>query len=204
MQTQDKEIIESSLGSNAAPRNLMGFCHFNTARMKFLEKDLEQIIFETNKTTLYSKGLFLIGKPYRQLRIGNYGIADLVYFQRPKRHLGVDFLRGCITIVELKQNKINVSAFFQALRYAKGISRYLEKRGFSVDDYFDFKIVLIGSEIDLNSDVVYLPDLFKESKYDRFNHHETQTSIELYTYNMDINGLSFKEYFGYSIKNENI
>lgn len=178
--------------------------YFNTARMKFLEKDLEQIIFETDNAILKSKGLYLNGKPFRQLRIGNYGIADLVYFKRPRKYPNIDIFRGCITIVELKQNKVNVSAFFQAVRYAKGIARYLEKRGISVEKYIDFKIVLIGSEIDLNSDVVYLPDIFKESKYDRFDFHESQTSVELYTYSMNINGLSFKEYFNYSLKNENL
>ena len=45
--------------------------------MTFLEKDLEQIIFETPKEKLQEKGLVIKGKLLRQIKIGNYGIADL-------------------------------------------------------------------------------------------------------------------------------
>ena len=51
--------------------------------MKFLEKDLEDIIFEAPREELAKRGLHIEGKMYRQLRIGNYGIADLVTIQRP-------------------------------------------------------------------------------------------------------------------------
>ena len=50
--------------------------------MKFLEKDLEEIIFETSNKELNERGLFVYGKKYRQLRIGNYGVADLVVVDR--------------------------------------------------------------------------------------------------------------------------
>ena len=53
--------------------------------MNFLEKDLEEIIYNTDKEMLTERGL-----PYhpfetfkRQLKIGNYGIADLVSFKKP-------------------------------------------------------------------------------------------------------------------------
>jgi hypothetical protein len=179
--------------------------YFNTARMKFLEKDLKQIIFETDKQLLARRGLFLKGKQFRQLRIGNYGVADLVYFQRPRIFVnGESHLRGSITIVELKQNKINVSAFFQAIRYAKGITRYLETRGLDVADNFDFRIILVGSDIDLNSDVVYLPDIFPDPESERFSHESIHTSVELYTYQININGMTFKEIKQYALETENI
>ncbi len=44
--------------------------------MKFLEKDLEQIIFESGMDSLNERGLYIRGKRLRQVRIGNYGIAD--------------------------------------------------------------------------------------------------------------------------------
>ena len=55
--------------------------------MKFLEKDLEQIIFESGRDSLRERGLSISGKLLRQLRIGNYGIADLVEFVRPQYEL---------------------------------------------------------------------------------------------------------------------
>ena len=46
--------------------------------MSFLEKDLEDIIFETDNDLLFEHGLFIDGQKKRQVRIGNYGIADLI------------------------------------------------------------------------------------------------------------------------------
>ena len=50
--------------------------------MKFLEKDLEEIIWDAYKndklSLINNRGLFINGLIKRQLRIGNYGIADLV------------------------------------------------------------------------------------------------------------------------------
>ena len=177
--------------------------YFNTARMKFLEKDLEQIIFETNKHFLAERGLYLQGKQFRQLRIGHYGIADLVYIQRPFKH--PDFkerMNGLITVLELKQDKISVSAFLQALRYAKGISRYLEKRNACLN--YDFRIVVCASELDTKSDIVYLPDFFKNPCVERFENDVPITYVEFFTYDMKIDGLHFKEEYGYKLSQENL
>jgi len=90
--------------------------------MKFLEKDLEQIIYEADNDSLNEKGLLVTGKCYRQLRIGNYGVADLVYVDMPKYCKSARMhMNGKITIVELKKDKVSVSSFFQALNYVKGI-----------------------------------------------------------------------------------
>lgn len=50
--------------------------------MNFLEKNLEDIIYETNNKYLRERGLFINGIKKRQLRIGNYGIADIVTFKK--------------------------------------------------------------------------------------------------------------------------
>jgi len=50
--------------------------------MKFLEKDLEEIIFNADMKDLPEKGLHFTGVIKRQLRIGNYGVADLVTFTK--------------------------------------------------------------------------------------------------------------------------
>jgi len=160
--------------------------------MIFLEKDLEQIIFETDNELLQDKELYISGKKLRQLRIGNYGIADLVTFEKsgyyPKCENGGGFYveNIKITIYELKQNKINLSSFMQAIRYAKGIKRYLENRNFYHN--YELYICLIGKEIDLNADFVYLSDIIN--------------NLSLITYSYDFDGISFKNHYNYKLTNE--
>lgn len=163
--------------------------------MKFLEKDLEEIIWNADKELLSERGLFLLGHLKRQVRIGNYGIADLVHFYRPqydiingKRWLIED---GLIEIIELKNESVSISAFMQAVRYVKGIQRYLEKRGFD-DSLFKYRITLIGRKYDTTSDLIFLPDLFTNGK----------TEINLYRYDFDLNGISFTEELSYHLTKE--
>lgn len=77
--------------------------------MQFLEKDLENIIWETNNKKLQEKGLLIEGKKFRQLRIGNYGICDILTVQRENYYLGFSYLN--ITIYELKKEKAGILAF---------------------------------------------------------------------------------------------
>jgi len=162
--------------------------------MNFLEKDLEQIIFETDNELLQEKELYISGNKTRQLRIGNYGIADLVTFEKahyyPKNEHGGGFYVEDIniTIYELKQNKINLSSFMQAVRYAKGIKRYMEMREFKHD--YKLHICLIGKEIDLNSDFIYLADFID--------------NLTLITYSYEFDGISFKYHTGYKLTNEGL
>lgn len=166
--------------------------------MKFLEKDLEQIIFESNLSHLWGRGLYLQGRKLRQVRIGNYGIADLVILKRPA---GDDFEkhRGIITVCELKQNKIGVSAFLQALGYLKGIDNYLGKRGFCLDN-FDYEICLIGSEMESNSSFSYLTDFLIHEVSDKA--YFPRLHLSCYTYSYDFDGISFSREDGYKLIDE--
>lgn len=161
--------------------------------MNFLEKDLEDIIFQANNNELRNKGLGILGKKYRQLKIGNYGIADVVTIQRgkynkkTKKHTPL-----IITVFELKKGDINNEAFFQAVRYIKGISQYLKgRRGCSL--LYVFKVVLIGKNKPIG-DLIYLPDYVLNAQGDKF--------LEIYTYNYKIDGLLFDRISGYSLINE--
>lgn len=179
--------------------------------MKFLEKNLENIIFETDFETLDDHGLYIpYYKKKRQLNIGNYGIADLVYFQRlpagepcPEyMQIGYNICDDClnqrcriterinITVVELKQDEIGVKAFLQALRYAKGISRYIEGRKLFRRLDVNYSLKLIGSKLD-DSSLIYMADFVSE-----------KLSVEIYTYSFGISGLHFKKEEGYSLINE--
>lgn len=164
--------------------------------MNFLEKDLEQIIYEASDFDLERAGLALYGKRFRQLRIGNYGIADLITVSKEFSDSPFNnFLK--ITVYELKKDKISVSALLQAIQYCKGICDYFDKRKPNIIITLD--IILIGKEIDLSGSFVYLTDLFQTDSYiiDR-----KVTSVKFYRYEYKINGLSFIKKSGYSLTNK--
>jgi hypothetical protein len=150
--------------------------------MQFLEKNLEQIIFESDRDILSNRGLNVYGTIKRQLRIGNYGIADLVTFLR------IPALDGSglrITVYELKQDKVGVNAMLQAYRYCCGIADYLRtKRGFSFK--LSFKVVLIGNSID-NGDFSYLSHFLED--------------FDVITYSYKIDGIRFHIHNGFSLTN---
>jgi len=172
--------------------------------MTFLEKDLEEIINETPSETLRKRGLYFYGKTYRQLRIGNYGIADLVTIDKCydfnteiDRPFEIDGVIEAIaytevipklfvTVYELKKEKIGISAYLQALRYVRGIESYLDKRNFKQE--IEFKIVLIGKELDTSGSFCFIPN---------FNEN-----VEFYTYDYKVNGIIFKQESGYLLNNE--
>jgi len=159
--------------------------------MKFLERDLEEIIETTNREDLIESGLEITGKLFRQLRIGNYGIADLITIEKgfEKGFDGEYYHFFYVTVYELKKDKISMSAYLQAIGYAKGIQSFIRKR-FNSECYFD--IVLIGKKINTDSELCYLPDIFD--------------NVRFYTYEFRIDGLKFQEQKNYykQIENFNI
>lgn len=170
--------------------------------MKFLEKDLEQIIFETNSRVLLSKKLPVFGKRFRQLKIGNYGIADLVTVNRI--HEETSFCSGVynhgvhITIYEFKKDKVGISALMQSMKYAKGIQSYMKKYRQKVN--FDIEIVLIGEDVDSTGSLIYIPDLICKNDTKLFNN--SIIGISFYKYSYKINGLCFEKICSYELKNE--
>lgn len=167
--------------------------------MKFLEYDLEEIIYNTENEKLRDRGLGIFGLKIRQPRIGNYGIADIITIDRSCED-SIDYTDPFvnITIYELKKENINLSAFMQAIGYCKGISSYMEK--FYPDIYYKLDVKLIGRKIDTGSSFVYLPELITSSVSD----FGTLNSISNYTYNYDYDGISFKEEYGYKLVDENL
>jgi hypothetical protein len=159
--------------------------------MQFLEKDLENIIFKAPNEKLREKGLAIFGEKRRQVRIGNYGIADLITFERAvfypseNKEKGYHYDPPRITIYELKQNKVNASTFLQAIGYTKGIKRYLRARGIQK---CLFRICLIGKEIDTSGNFPYLADVF--------------SGVDLISYDYDFDGISFETHSDFKLKNE--
>ena len=171
--------------------------------MKFLEKDLEQIIFESGRDSLREKGLPVYGKMFRQLRIGKYGIADLVTFTRPM-YDGPQrkyFVPGQITIYELKKDQIGIASFLQSLNYVKGIQRYLEKKG--KQEKYIINLVIIGKELDKTGSFCYIHNLLsiKNEYYDLESNLCESGEISFYTYEYTLDGLKFN-YESEYVKND--
>lgn len=167
--------------------------------MDFLEKDLEKIIYEASKyksgrDELCDRGLCINGKMKRQLRIGKYGVADLVTFERIFYNNGKHSTHTIvITVYELKKDKIGISAFLQAIGYLKGIISYLNKRNPRYDIIGNIK--LIGRDINTHSTFSYIADLLPICENDNY-------FLMNYTYDYDIYGIKFNLKTNYYLKNE--
>lgn len=179
--------------------------------MKFLEKHLEQIIWESSDSQLDNVNLPISGKRYRQLKIGNYGIADIVTVRRTH---AVDYNKMItrydrnifyITVYELKRDIVNVNSFLQAINYVLGIKRYLKKRGIFEKHKFIFSIVLIGESVEKDSSFIYLPELLSiNNDDDDYELYYTETGLDLsiYTYTYNIDGICFELQSDYYLTKE--
>jgi hypothetical protein len=166
--------------------------------MKFLECDLEEIIMSVNDVKLSERGLHIGSKKKNQVRIGNYGVADIVSFHTPNwffsRGEMVLIEKPKIQVIELKKDAVSLSSFIQAVGYLKGIQRYMDKvRNIDILDY-NWEIVLIGKTVDFSSNLVYLPDLF--------DLEQNSIGVSIYTYEYEFDGLTFKPHHGYSLIKE--
>lgn len=140
--------------------------------MEFTEKDLEDLIYN-NYPFLEDVGIDVRHtRLWRQVNLGVYGIADLIGI-----HLNGNQIT--ITIYELKKGLVDITTLFQAIRYVKGVNRILDIHYRHYRRIFNIKIqiILIGSSVDLDSEFVYLPDVFQ--------------SLRVYTYEFGFRGLEF-------------
>lgn len=164
--------------------------------MTFLEKDLENIIWETDNMKLRSKNFKIYGKKFRQLKIGNYGILDLMTVEKRYNFCyDTETERPYldITIYELKKEKVGISAFLQALRYVKGVKTYITERTTNID--MKFHIILCAKEVDLNSSFIYLTDFIEESE----NPNDMLNSLLVYSFEYTVDGIWFKNHKGYNL-----
>lgn len=167
--------------------------------MDFIEKDLEDVIFNAPVNELRKRGLdrwayWNDAHTYRQMTIGNYGIADIIQYRRSSEpYYEYDTLcyDSCLefNIMELKKNLINIDTLLQAIGYCKGILKFIESRN-TFDIKSKFTITLIGKKVD-TSNFIYLPDIINNEDF----------SLQLYTYDYNYDGIKFKEHNGYALTN---
>lgn len=153
--------------------------------MSFLEKNLEDIIYENAQTEegrkmLKERGLDIRGKLYRQVEIGGFGRIDLleICFVRCKDGL----LRPLFIIYELKRNALNKDTLIQACRYLCGVKSHIanycitsEKRGEPT-----IACIIIGEGVDESNG---FPFLFKSIR-----------DVYAMTFSYEIDGIRFRDY----------
>jgi hypothetical protein len=169
--------------------------------MDFLEKNLEDIIFETDNDLLHDRGLFVFGKKKRQVNLGNYGIADIVSLSHGYDPIGNPNLRKhpmvSFGVIELKKDKIDIGTFLQALRYCKAIETYVEMREIYKSAQLNFSITLIGKTLDKSSGFIYLTDFLSQDKsiFSDFPY----LTLDIYTYSYAFDGIKFTREHDYSL-----
>lgn len=169
--------------------------------MDFLEQNLEDIVFNTPANKIISRGFTSYlndAHTYRQLRLGNYGVCDIVQFSRSCEHLeecpGYYYTQHVIDVhvIELKKGDIDIDALIQAVRYCKGVLEYIEDvRG--LECKVQFSVSLVGSKIN-TSDFVYMSELLQEDNF----------CLNFFTYKYDFDGISFKSDGGYRLTNSGL
>lgn len=146
--------------------------------MNFLEKDLEDIIWEniSNIETLQNRGLDLHKECnyYRQFDLQPYGIPDILGF-------GYDSISEQYTVhlIELKKEAVGVKALVQAIRYYTGIKNMMQEKGLK---HIVFHVDIIGSNVE--HEVLYLYQKLAVSM---------NMFLSIMTYNFDLEkGLRFE------------
>lgn len=163
----------------------------------FLEKNLEDIIFESDRTDLLERGIDVEGQLFRQYRLGKYGIADLIGFKEVKYDSYIQSdsaVEYIVTIYELKRGKIDFNTFMQAIRYVYGFICYAKINYKRTN--FQFRIVLIGSEIENKDEFINIPNIFVPKYLIREDLNKI-IDIEFYTYSYNINGILFSKIENY-------
>ena len=132
----------------------------------FLEKTLEEIIFE-NWAVIPERGFTeLLEFTERQFRLPSGGVIDLLTW-----NIKGDVLY--ITIIELKKDAISAAAFFQLLNY------YCELMSLTMGSFSEVrpKIVLVGNSIPVDIGNIMM----------------ITGNLELYSYKYNYDGIHFKK-----------
>ena len=128
--------------------------------MEILEKDIEDVVWylaNNNREKLYEIGFPELHRhTLRQVRLGEYGVADIIAWDVLTGMLdGVKLRKVSVQIIEFKKDVIGHAALMQSHRYETAIREILQ----SFDIHFDEIIcwhILVGSDIDHFGDFPFL------------------------------------------------
>lgn len=145
---------------------------------KIVEEELETYLFNNPEYlgTIYSRQKSLL---MRQVNLGEYGRADLVYLEPEEvESLERDRRVLCLHVYELKKGEVDVNTLLQASRYAVGLRRVINK---ACPEYVcEVHLHLFGLSIKTRDDFIFLCNFVE--------------NLHLYTYEISLDtGISFTE-----------
>lgn len=160
--------------------------------MNVLEKEIEDIIWQSKWSEVRKRGLPISGYGLRQYDLGSYGIADIITVNihklRDKKHKHTKRALH-ITVYEIKKDQINISTFLQAARYVRAAQIIANDLPYIRE--VTYEIVLIGKTIETSSDFCFLSDVFKR--------------VSFYTYSISLeDGIKFNKENGFCHTNEQL
>lgn len=158
--------------------------------MNVLEHEIEEIIEQYSLTKdgcdkISERGLPVNSSLLRQVRIGGYGIIDLMSVRATFKSENILIE---LSVYELKKDKVDIGSVLQLCRYMSGIEHLLNDHKSYLESKHGMKMCLyptygylIGKKIDTRDDIVYLYDHLDED-------------ISIYEYSIDLDkGILFKE-----------
>ncbi|GAB3324700.1 hypothetical protein GCM10027299_22080 [Larkinella ripae] len=169
--------------------------------MELSEKDLEDTIYnaaitDVGRLFLHQRGLAIEGKIFRQVNLGEYGIADLVtvHYLGKKKAIEAGTDRSslkktiAVTVYELKKGALGPSTLTQVHRYMRGVQVLVKAAKKEDQPKINFQILIGGVLIGDTVESIDFWDLTTSCP-----------GISAYIYKFDYKGLSFIE-----IKNNHI
>jgi len=150
--------------------------------MTFIEKDLEDILFEYSSSyekryLLQERGLPIMshGTMLRQVDLAAYGIADLIdiYVGCKSDVFSSKFVQ--IDLYELKKEEVNWETFHQVVKYMRSIQLFIDQYYPKTRLYLN--AFLIGKQLDKSGNFCFTSSVFN--------------NINIYTYKYEIDGIKF-------------
>jgi hypothetical protein len=148
------------------------------------EKDIESFLFNSSEIEIVKSGYcFYGGFKYRQLRITRGLIADIV--ELDFEITGKRSIRFTISVHEVKLDRIDKDAYYQAVKYLFHIKQYLIQK-YSSDFKIKFKcnIVLCGHRVGYHTSMNQL----------NVERCDSNINLKIYTYKQNDSGFEFLKY----------
>ncbi|GAB3939191.1 hypothetical protein [Larkinella terrae] len=159
--------------------------------MELSEKDLEDSIYNAaidsyGRLFLEERGLTLNGKIFRQVNLGDYGIADLItiHYIGKKKNIhnpdGKPIKTILITVYELKKGLVGLATYGQLHRYMRGVQELAKTTRANKSGGVDIQVWINGTLIGDGIESIDAWDLITSSP-----------GMSAYIYKFGFDGLSF-------------
>ena len=147
-----------------------------------MENAMSELIYKADKELLAEKGLEFPYLMLKNVNLGKYGKCDLIHFRKPNHKLELE-----IDLISCNRDKISMSSFMDLVTCAKGVHMYVSENH---DIYFKINLHIISKEIDVKSNICFLPDV--------------TDNVFFYQYRANINGIFFNQITDCYLPNEDL